>query len=110
MCDEQERKLDINVANFDAECGWVWWRAPQFVHMHPSGNSPFNAATVWHRADDAEFTEALLRGLTGKMVEPAWFRVDQLAGEAYVSLASVPHTEPSVGVQSSQTLTQQGKQ
>jgi DNA-binding CsgD family transcriptional regulator len=99
MCDQQERKLDINVANFDAECGWVWWRAPQFVHMHPSGNSPFNAATVWHRADDAEFTETLLRGLTGKMVEPAWFRVDHLAGEADVSLASVPHTEPSVGVQ-----------
>jgi hypothetical protein len=91
MCDEQERKLEITVANFDAECAWVWWRAPQFVHMHPSGNSPFNAPTAWHRFDDAEFTETLVRGLTDKMVEPAWFRLDQLAGEAYVSLASVPH-------------------
>lgn len=99
MCDEQKQKLEINTENFDARCAWVYWRAPSFVYMHPSGNSPFDAATAWHRSDDAEFTEKLLRGLTGKMVEPAWFKLDRVAGEAYVSLASVPDIEPGLRMQ-----------
>jgi DNA-directed RNA polymerase specialized sigma24 family protein len=90
MCDEQEQRLEINMQTFDAHCSWVWWRAPSFVYMHPSGNTPYNAETAWRRSDDAEFTEMLLRGLTCKMIDPAWFKLDRLAGEAYVSLASIP--------------------
>ena len=99
MCDEQEERLEINTENFDAHSGWVYWRAPFFVYMHPSGNSPFHAATAWRRSDDAEFTEMLLRGLTGKMLEPAWYKLDRLAGEAYVSLASSPRLEQNIGTQ-----------
>jgi hypothetical protein len=91
MCDEQKNKLDLDISSFDAWCGWVDWRAPAFVFMQPSGNAPYNAAMAWQRAEDAEFTEQLLRGLTSKMLDPAWFHVDKLAGEAYVSLACVPH-------------------
>ncbi len=90
MCDEQENKLDLDISTFDAWCGWVYWRAPRFVFMQPSGNAPYDAATAWQRAEDAEFTEQLLRGLTSKMLDPAWFNVDKLAGEAYVTLASTP--------------------
>jgi hypothetical protein len=104
MCDEQEQKLEINMQNFDAHCAWVWWRAPSFLYMHPLGNAPYNRETAWHRADDAEFTEMLLRGLTGKMVEPAWFKVDRLAGEAYVWLASI-HTGPSKATQEQPSTT-----
>ncbi len=35
----------------------------------------------------------LLRGLTGKMLDPAWFNVDKSAGEAHVGLASLPTVE-----------------
>ena len=105
MCDEQEPRPEIDSPqNFDEHCAWVWWRAPGFVYMHPSGNYPFDAATAWHRSDDAEFTEQLLRGLTGKMVEPAWFKLDRLAGEAYVSLASISHTEPSISTQAQASI------
>jgi DNA-binding CsgD family transcriptional regulator len=93
MCDEQENKLDLDISTFDAWCAWVYWRAPAFVYMQPSGNAPYNAATAWQRAEDAEFTEQLLRGLTGKMLDPAWFNVDKLAGEAHVGLASLPTVE-----------------
>lgn len=93
MCDEQKNKLDFDISTFDAWCGWVDWRAPAFVFMQPSGNAPYNAAMAWQRAEDAEFTEQLLRGLTGKMLDPAWFHLDKLAGEAYVSLASLPAAE-----------------
>lgn len=93
MCDEQENKVDLDNSFFDAWCGWVYWRAPRFVFMQPSGNAPYDAATAWLRAEDAEMTEQLLRGLTGKMLDPAWFNVDKLAGEAYVALASRPTAE-----------------
>jgi hypothetical protein len=49
-----------------------------------------DVATAWQRAEDAELTEQLLRGLTGKMLDHAWFKVDKLAGEAHVALASLP--------------------
>jgi hypothetical protein len=89
MCDEQEQKLEINTANLDAHCAWSYWRVPNFVIMQPSGNAPYNAVAAWGRLEDAEITETILRGLTGKMVEPAWFKLDRLAGEAYVTQASV---------------------
>jgi hypothetical protein len=89
MCDEQEQKLEINTANFDAHCAWVYWRVPSFVIMQPSGNAPYNPAAAWGRQEDAEVTEAILRGITGKMVEPAWFKLDRLAGQAYVAQASI---------------------
>jgi DNA-binding CsgD family transcriptional regulator len=90
MCDEQEHRLEINTANFDAHCAWVSWRAPRFVHMHPSGNTLYDATTAWQRVEDADTTELLLRGLTGKMSDPARFELDRLAGEAYVALACTP--------------------
>lgn len=90
MCDEQEDKFELDTSNFDAHCAWVYWRAPRFVFMQPSGNAPYDAATAWQRVEDAEMTEQLLRGLTSKMLDPAWFRLDKLAGEAYVALASIP--------------------
>jgi DNA-directed RNA polymerase specialized sigma24 family protein len=90
MCDEQGNRADFDHATFDAYCAWVYWRAPRFIHMEPSGNTLYDRATAWHR-ESAEVTEEVLRGLTRKMLDPARFKVDKLAGEAYVSLAcSVP--------------------
>jgi DNA-binding CsgD family transcriptional regulator len=93
MCDEQGNRLELDTSTFDAHCAWVYWRAPRFVYMQPSGNAPYDAAAAWLRAEDAEMTEQLLRGLTSKMLNPAWFKVDKLVGEAHVALASLPTAE-----------------
>ena len=90
MCDEQDNRLEINMETFDAYCGWVYWRAPRFVYMQPSGNLPYDPTTAWEREASADRTEELLRGITSKMLDPARFKLDQLAGEAHVSLASTP--------------------
>jgi hypothetical protein len=90
MCDEQDEKLKLNSDNFDAWCSWVYWRAPYFVHMQPSGNLPYAASAAWQRHEDANISENILRGLTGKMLDPAWFELDRLAGQAHVTLASQP--------------------
>ena len=57
--------------------------------MHPSGNTPYNPASAWEREGE-EKTEDLLHGLTERILDPARFKVKDLAGEAYVSLASTP--------------------
>ncbi|MCU1256765.1 MAG: hypothetical protein JWM83_3064 [Candidatus Angelobacter sp.] len=90
MCVEQDNRLEISMETFDAHCGWVYWRAPRFVYMQPSGNLPYDPMTAWEREPSAERTEELLRGITSKMLDPARFKLDQLAGEAHVSLASTP--------------------
>jgi DNA-directed RNA polymerase specialized sigma24 family protein len=95
MCDEQENRADFDHETFDAYCAWVYWRAPRFIHMQPSGNTLYDRATTWHR-ESAELTEQLLRGLTDRMLDPARFKIDRVAGEAYVSLAcSSPVQAPS---------------
>ncbi len=94
MCDEQENRLEINMETFDAHCGWVYWRAPRFVYMQPSGNLPYDPATAWEREPSADRNEDLLRGITSKMLDPARSKLDRLAGQAYVSLACTPALLP----------------
>jgi DNA-binding CsgD family transcriptional regulator len=94
MCDEQENRLEINMETLDAHCGWVYWRAHRFVYMQPSGNLPYDPTTAWEREPNADRTEDLLRGVTSKMLDPARFKLDRLAGEAHVSLACTPAPLP----------------
>jgi DNA-binding CsgD family transcriptional regulator len=89
MCDEQKNRADFANEYFYAYCAWVYWRAPRFVHMQPSGNTPYDPDTAWDREDE-DTTERLLHGLTETILDPARFKLDDLAGEAYVSLASTP--------------------
>jgi DNA-binding CsgD family transcriptional regulator len=89
MCDAQDEIPDPTSENFDAHCAWVYWRAPAFVYMEPLGNTPYDETRAWQRGDDAEITELLLRGLASKMLDPSWFKLDRMAGEASVSLASI---------------------
>jgi hypothetical protein len=86
MCDEQDSGLEMMQEHFEAYCGWVYWRAPRLVHMQPSGNTLYDATTAWQR-EDAAMTERLLHGLADRMLDPAMFKLDRLAGEAHVSLA-----------------------
>jgi DNA-binding CsgD family transcriptional regulator len=95
MCDEQENRTELDRDTFDGYCSWVYWRAPRLIHMTPSGNTPYAQATAWQR-ENAEFTERLLQGLTGKMLDPARLKLDTIVGAAYVALASSsPVQDPS---------------
>lgn len=89
MCDEQRNRADFANEYFYAYCAWVYWRAPRFVHMKPSGNTSYDPETAWNREDE-DTTERLLHGLTERILDVPRFKVDDLAGEAYVSLASTP--------------------
>ena len=88
MCDEQKHRDDFASEHFLAYCAWVYWRAPRLIHMQPSGNTPYNPETAWEREDEDK-TERLLHALVERILDTAWFKLDDLAGEAYVSLASV---------------------
>jgi DNA-binding CsgD family transcriptional regulator len=57
--------------------------------MKPSGNTSYDPETAWNREDE-DTTERLLHGLTERILDVPRFKVDDLAGEAYVSLASTP--------------------
>jgi DNA-binding CsgD family transcriptional regulator len=89
MCDEQKQRTDFAHEHFLAYCAWVYWRAPRFIHMQPSGNTPYDPETAWEREDE-DLTERLLHGLTERIIDSAWFKLNNLAGEAFISLASVP--------------------
>jgi len=92
MCDEQQqmRTDELTTENFGAYCAWVYWRTPKFVHMQPSGNTPYYPATAWEREEDAETTERLLQSLTRRMLDSARFKLSKLVGETHVSMASTP--------------------
>jgi len=95
MCDEQKNRSDFAKDYFFAYCAWVYWRAPRFVHMKPSGNTSYDPNTAWEREDEDK-TERLLHGLTERILDPARFKLKDLAGEAYVALASTaPERAPT---------------
>lgn len=59
-----------------------------------SCTAPYNQARAWQREEDAETIALWLRGLMGKMFDPAWFTLHRLTGEAYALLASIPTPAP----------------
>lgn len=63
--------------------------------MQPSGNMPYDPETAWEREDE-DMTERLLHGLTERVLDTARFKLDDLAGDAYISLACVPAQERPV--------------
>jgi hypothetical protein len=88
MCDQKEnRPASITTENFLAHCAWVYWRAPKFVRMEPSGHTLFDPATAWER-EDAETTQQLLQSLTRRMLDSARLKLTQLVGETHVSMAT----------------------
>jgi hypothetical protein len=88
MCDQRENRPDcITTERFLPYCAWVYWRAPRFVQMEPSGHIFFDQATAWKR-EDAETTEQLLQSLTIRMLDSARLKLTHLVGETHVSMAT----------------------
>jgi hypothetical protein len=86
VCDQQEMAKSTTPEDVEEFIHWRTWRAPILIIMQPSGNRPYDAATVWARATKEE-TEKFLDGLSKRFVQSLGFHLDRLAGEAHVRLA-----------------------
>jgi hypothetical protein len=87
VCDKQELlKNPSSEEEMDEYFGWHSWRAPRLIHMQPSGNTPYDAATAWSRETQEE-TEKFLTGLSERFIDSLGFHLERLSGEAYVQLA-----------------------
>ncbi len=84
VCDHQ----DYSTKADEEFIFWKSWRAPKFIHMHPSGNTRYEVTTAWDREEEID-TLNLLDGLSQKFVSALGFELDRIAGEAHVKLAQV---------------------
>ncbi|MCU1308027.1 MAG: ribD 1 [Acidobacteriaceae bacterium] len=62
------------------------WRAPQFIVMRPSGNTPYNASTGWNREDEQR-TNQLLASLSKRFMEGLGLELDRVVGLMHVLMA-----------------------
>jgi hypothetical protein len=85
-CDQQVLSKTTTPEDMEEFIHWRSWRAPRLIHMQPSGNTQYDAATAWSR-EDQERTEKLLRALSDRFIASLVFHLERLAGEAYVQLA-----------------------
>jgi hypothetical protein len=82
VCDTQ----DLSKIETPDDLSWPDWRAPRLIHMQPSGNTPYDVATIWSR-EDQEQTEKLLDALSRRFAMSPLITLDRIAGEAHVQLA-----------------------
>jgi hypothetical protein len=85
-CDQQEPSKTTTPEDMDEFVYWRTWRAPKFVHMQPSGNTPYDPPTAWSREDE-ERTDQILHALSERFLDSVRFYLEKIAGEAYVRLA-----------------------
>jgi hypothetical protein len=105
MCDKQDysqaatRSLSTQdgMDAFKRELHWLDWRAPQLIHMKPSGNTFYDAANLWTREDE-DNTNQLLKGFTVKVADPGTYKLDKLVGKAHVDYAAANPPKPHVTV------------
>lgn len=87
VCDIQPALTQTPVTDdADEMIWWRKWRAPRFIHMHPSGNTPYNESTAWTREDEHR-TSQVLDGLSKRFNQFVEIELDQLVGRAQVQRA-----------------------
>lgn len=86
VSDVQPATMSFTDADVDEMIHWRSWRAPRFIHMHPSGNTPYDERTAWVREDEQRTAE-LLDGLSDRFTQFVSIELDRLAGNAHVQLA-----------------------
>lgn len=92
VCDVQPFDEDIDEVIY-----WRKWRALEFTHMRPSGNTPYNQSTAWNREDEQK-TSGILDGLSKRFTDFVEIELGRLAGRAHVQtaksgVASVPQAQ-----------------
>jgi hypothetical protein len=98
VCDK-ENLVHSSIFN-NEDVFWGTWRAPRFIHMQPSGNTPYDEATAWTREDMAE-TEELLEGRAQNLVTFLLIELDRTAGSAHIEFAKGNGRSPQASVASS---------
>jgi hypothetical protein len=106
VCDIQPARTQPPVTDDDLDemIWWRKWRAPQFIHMRPSGNTPYSESTAWTREDEHR-TSQVLDGLSKRFTDFVEIELDQLAGSAHVQrakhgVAAVPRAQSVQGISS----------
>jgi len=52
VCDKQRDELVSETEEEPDEWSlWNKWQAPKFIHMQPSGNTPYSSSEAWTRED-----------------------------------------------------------
>lgn len=87
-CDIQPPLVQTPVTDEDLDelIWWRQWRAPQFIHMRPSGNTPYDASTAWSR-EDGQRTSQVLDGLSRRFTNFVEIELGRLVGRAHVQSA-----------------------
>jgi hypothetical protein len=86
VCDVQTLSAGNNPQEMDEFLHWHTWRAPKFIHMQPSGNTPYDDGSAWSREDQRR-SENILDSLSARFHEHIIFDLERIAGEAYVRFA-----------------------
>jgi hypothetical protein len=86
VCDKKALLPPGTEVSLEDEIFWKSWRAPKLIHMEPSGNTRYDAATAWDREDRAR-TESLLSALYRNFVLFLEIELEKVAGPAHVEFA-----------------------
>jgi hypothetical protein len=90
VCDIQpvltQTSMSMTDEDVDEMLFWRKWRAPRFIHMRPSGNTPYDGSTAWTREEERQ-TAHILEGLSKRFNEFVEIELEQLVGRAQVERA-----------------------
>jgi DNA-binding CsgD family transcriptional regulator len=90
-CDKQNNlRPDEDVEGF---IFWKHWRAPRLIRMQPSGNSPYDASSVWTR-DDEQGTANILVSLANRFIVLLKADLGKMVGALYIEYAKAGFLTP----------------
>jgi len=83
VCDRQDLS---NSRLADEDIFWGRWRAPQFIHMQPAGNTLHDQASAWTR-EELVRSEELLEGRAERLATFLRIDLNKIAGSAHIQFA-----------------------
>jgi hypothetical protein len=87
VCDKQDSSLASGaLESFEEAVVWRAWRAPRLIHMHPAGNTPYDAAFAWAWEDEQRSLE-LLENRSRRLIQFLEIHLGKIVGDAHVHLA-----------------------
>jgi hypothetical protein len=95
VCDRQDFS---NSKLADEDIFWESWRAPQFIHMQPAGNTRYDQARAWER-EGLVRSEELLEGRAERLATFLRIDLNKIAGSAHVQLAKQVPSQSEVRVE-----------
>jgi hypothetical protein len=94
VCDKEDSSLALGaLESLEEAVIWKAWRAPRLIHMHPAGNTPYDAAFAWAWEDEQRSRE-LLENRSRRFIQFLEIHLAKIVGDAHVQLAQ--HTAPQV--------------